>query len=127
LNNIIAPHWGNNQIRLQKGLSAPEQILHNWFEIRQRYYLYRQKADRCFEIDFEKITDPKEIKKMFDYFGIEHKKLPDKFTLIIPLFQEKIDLLNSLLQNWKNKGIRKSISAQDHFLQRIEERKGKRI
>lgn len=141
LNWILAPHWGGNQIRLHKGLSAPEQVLYNWFEIRQRYYLYRQKADKSFEIEYEKIGDPKEIEKMFNYFGIEYKELPDKFDFYHKirnatppakyldcfksshsLSPEKIILLNFLLENWKHRGHRKSVSAQDSFLRRMEER-----
>jgi len=124
LNQTIAPHWGNNQIQLHKGLSAPEQILHNWFEIRQRYYLYKQKADKSFEIDFNKIGDPKEIKKMFDYFGIEHKKLPEETLMDYHLSQEKAASLYFLLTNWKHKGTRKSVSASEGFFRRIEERGG---
>jgi len=141
---ILAPHWGNNQVQLHKGLSAPEQILYNWFEVRQRYYLYKQKADKSFELDFEKIGDPKEIEKMFNYFGIKHKELPKRFSLdrknrnaTAPaarlghfksnhsLSPGKIILLNYLLENWKHKGSRTTMSAQDHFLGRIEKRERK--
>jgi len=119
--------WGNNLIRLHKGLSAPEQILHNWFEIRQRYYLYREKADKSFEIDFEKIGDSKETKKMFDYFGIKHRKLSEKaIKPNFPASQERTALLDALLESWKNRGARKSISTQDHFFRRMEKRERER-
>lgn len=73
--SLLRPHWRNNILRMDTDMSWFEVVVWNWYEIRARYYRWKTAFSKTYEFDFARINLLEEWYKMFDYFGIKHRKV----------------------------------------------------
>lgn len=125
---FLQPQWQRNIMRTRKGLSFYEIAFWQWYEIRARFFLWKDKFDKTYDFDFLKISDPEEYRRMFSHFGIEHN-LPEKFPedLFTPknknaLEKDPVDVFNWLIEDWDLRGKETTKSAQDQFFFLMERR-----
>lgn len=125
----LQPQWQKNILRAQKGLSHHEISIWQWYEIRARFLLWKDKFDKSYDFDFRKISDIDEYRKLFSHLEIEHK-LPEKFppdffhprkTMNqIEMSEEKV--FKTMMETWDVRGVDTTKSAQDNFFALVKRR-----
>lgn len=78
----LKSHWKKNLLGTNNILDKHENFLWEWFEIRQRYYHYKDAFNKHFEFDFRDIENPEKWKEFFAHFGIAYKdfnEMPDVY------------------------------------------------
>jgi hypothetical protein len=72
---FLQPHWERNFMRSIEKMSLLDTIDWNWHEVRERFLRLKKHFVKTYDFDFRKINDLDEYYKLFDHFGIEHKKV----------------------------------------------------
>lgn len=124
----LQPQWQKNIMRGRKGLSFHEISLWQCLEIRERFLLWKEKFDKTYELDFRKISDPEEHKKIFAHFEIKNTipgSFPEDFfhpqKVLNAIPEDPRETLKRILVDWDARGQDLTKSAQDHFFDRKEE------
>lgn len=75
---FLRSNWGANMLRTKEELPFYPNILWQWLEVKERFNWAKQYCNKYYELDFEKINDPEEWKRIFNRFGVKHKE----FTML---------------------------------------------
>jgi len=108
---LLQPQWKRNFMRTERAMNYLEAINWNWYEVRERYLRLKKYFKKTYEFDFRKLNDLNEYYKLFEHFGIEHKKvdvLPDfdKNTNTGTSVTERyLDIIGDLNKKWDEPGI----------------------
>lgn len=127
---LLKPQWQNNILRTRKGLSFFEIVLWNWYEVRARFFLWKEKFDKTYEFNFSDLNDPQEFKKLFNHFGIESihlpKKFPDKFYhhkySLNSIDEDPAISLKRIIDNWNVRAVDTTVSAQENFFRLVDQK-----
>lgn len=104
----LNPGWAGNVLRTAADYGFYETVVWNYFEVKERFRIYKSQFVKTYEFDFEKINDLAEWYRLFDHFGIEAKKvkrLPELYkhsSNITPVLYPSI--FKHLRENWHKKG-----------------------
>lgn len=71
---FLRSNWKANMLRIDCKLPFYDNILWQWFEIKERYNWLKKYCAKTYELDFKNINDPEEWKRIFKCFGVEYKK-----------------------------------------------------
>lgn len=86
---ILQSHWKRNLLRTIEPLDYYENIMWNWFEVRKRFFHWKDDFVKTYDFDFRKLNDLEEYYKLFEHFGIHYKKI-DR----LPGFERNENVLN---------------------------------
>ena len=95
---FLQSHWKKCLLRTSKPMLYYENIMWNWFEIRQRFYHWKDQFVKTYDFDFKKINDLKEYYKLFEHFKIPYKII------------DKLPIFNKSFYNRPEERLNKSIS-----------------
>ncbi len=70
---FLQSHWRFNHLRTTEPLSFYENVLWQWYEVRERYMRAREHFGKTYELDFRRLNEPEDWKKLFKHFGIPHR------------------------------------------------------
>ncbi len=105
---FMESHWENVLMKTEYRQSFLENILWEWFEIKERWKMYKGLFDKTYDLDFYKINEVSEWKKLFAHFGIKHKvfdNIPELKKNAIKRDNE--ETLKDLISKWNIQGKRK--------------------
>lgn len=107
---FLKSNWGNNCFQTIEPLSGYQNIVWNWFEVRERFYSLGSRFAKVWDFPFTKLNSVAEWKKMFAHFGIKAKdgfsslkafpKDLGKNQLIADSKKPVEDMLQRVRDNW---------------------------
>jgi len=71
---FLRSNWKGNFLRTEEELPFYPNILWQWLEIKERFNWAKQYCNKYYELDFEKINQPEEWKRIFSRFGVKYKE-----------------------------------------------------
>lgn len=99
---FLKSHWNYNILQTAEQLTFYENVLWQWYEIRERYHASREHFGATYEFPFTKLNSVEEWKKMLAHFDIPHRKfnkLPNvKRNEIV---QDETQVLRAMRDNWE--------------------------
>jgi hypothetical protein len=106
---FLQPHWESNFNKDVPGMSFYEIVLWQWFEVRRRYYFWKDKFKGSFEFDFCNLNNKNELNRMFKHFGIKNKPITDlsrydKNPTVALKIRTENKMINNLRANWSRIG-----------------------
>ncbi len=105
---FMESHWENVLLKTTEEQSFLENILWEWYEIKERWNEYKKLFDKTYELDFKKLNDMGEWKKLFSHFGIEHRVLDNPGHLKKnAIKRDDMETLKDIREKWKVMGNRK--------------------
>lgn len=70
---LLQSHWKNNCLWTEELLTNYQNIVWNWFEVRERFFECKEHFVKTYDFSFSDINSVAEWKKLFDHFGIKAK------------------------------------------------------
>jgi hypothetical protein len=103
---FLKAEWRRNILRMEGITSWAETILWNWFEVKARFFHFREKFKKSYVFNFKKINDPLEWRRLFEYFEIPYSRI-ELSNIWRGERKQKIsnsELLLRLIQEWDEIG-----------------------
>ena len=108
---LLQSHWGKNQLKTQEAMLYYENIMWNWFEVRERFFRWKNQFIKTYDFDFRNLNNLEEYYKLFEHFGITYKKadkLPEfdrnENTLNKPVPSRYASILDEINLHWEKQG-----------------------
>lgn len=102
---FLQSHWKKNILRTNKELFFFENARWQCHEVEKRFLKYKQKFTKTYVLDFEKLNDSLEWRRLFKHFRINHKdfrELPKVRQNEIRMSRE--EALAGLFEDWNKRG-----------------------
>ncbi len=99
MNTCLQPRYKKNILKTTPGLDAFTTWIWHWFEVRERFYHYKDRFAKTWDFDFKNINDADEWLKMLNHFGI---KVKSKYIDMKKLPQMPEDLSGNLTVQTKH-------------------------
>jgi len=111
---FLQPHWERNAWRSEQPMrSYYDIVLYNWYEVRERYFRYKPKFTKTYELSFEDLNNLPEIYRMLRHFNVAYKvptdmeSLPQN-SLVKSLTQgqqkTRDEIISDMRRNWHVEG-----------------------
>jgi len=108
---LLQSHWKKNRLRTKEPMLYYENIMWNWFEVRERFYHWRSRFVKTYDFDFKNLNNLEEYYKLFDHFDIAYKKvnaLPsfdrNENTINMPVPSRYTTILDEINLHWEKQG-----------------------
>lgn len=113
---ILQSHWKRNLLRTKEPLLYYENTMWNWFEVRERFFHWKDRFIKTYDFDFRKLNELEEYYKLFEHFEIPYKKierLPDFDKSIYNRPEERLDksitshyesIMKEINKHWDEQG-----------------------
>lgn len=70
---ILQGHWTKNLLRTERPMSFYENVLWQWFEVRERFLKLRRRFRKTYVMDFTRLNDVNEWDRVFAHFGVTRR------------------------------------------------------
>ncbi len=104
---FMESHWEKVLLKTEKKQSFLENILWEWYEIRERWNSLKHLFDKTYELDFANLNNIPEWEKIFAHFEIDHRVLDNIPNLKKNAIQrDDSEVLKDIIEKWKIMGKR---------------------
>jgi len=120
---FLKSHWKMNIQRVEPELTYYENMIWNWYEVRARFYHWKDKFVKTYDFDFQRIEDLEEYYRLFEHFGIEYKKV-DKLPEVPktdhnepdPVKESSANTLGFIRQNQDKKSVEWAFMSDEQII-----------